>query len=151
MRDDGFFEKHPVLFILLVTGVLMSVPVSMFLLNYDVVTSDTLSIMSLKDNSLVYGRFSLGTGYVAEYPKFMYYYKTPSGSIKLGVADTSMSDIVMDTNSNPYVIITKHCRYNKLYAPQGSGQDDILCHVEYYQFHVPNDTVIIDYALDGEM
>lgn len=92
-------------------------------------------IHSLKDNSMIHGRFFLGSGSIDSVPVYVYYYQLPSGGYKLSTVPVDKTVIFMDENSNPYLKTTEYKFANIYYE---------------YEFHVPNGTIVEEYLLNSE-
>lgn len=101
------------------------------------IKNETVPIYTLSDNSLTRGHFSLGSGMISEQPMFVCYIINSDGSYSLKTLPAANSRIFMDTDVDPYILVTQ---YNSMAGYSYS-----------YEIHVPKDTIIREFNLDSEI
>lgn len=129
-------SKRPAFWIITITVVLTIVFSCIWLIpGFGTSWNTNTDIHSLKDNSMIHGRFFLGSGSIDSVPVYVYYYKLPSGGYKLGTVPVDKTVIFMDENDSPYLKTTWY-KFAKIY--------------DEYEFHVPNGTIVEEYLLNSE-
>lgn len=117
--------------IMFIISVIIVIPAIFLATIPDTVAYNQRQIVSLNDNVGLYGTFFLGSGTVESVSRYYFYEKVGTG-YKQGSIPTISTIIFMDENSNPYVM----SKYVNGYP-------------ESYEIHVPNNTIIRDYKLNG--
>ena len=96
-------------------------------------------IYSMHDNADIDGHFFLGSGGIGTERVYVTYIEIPDGSIVQKTYPVDSSKIFMDTEENPYVLYK--WRFNcAMMIPEP---------FHYFEFHIPNGTVIKEFKLDG--
>jgi hypothetical protein len=96
--------------------------------------TETIPILSLRDNSRIYGEFALGSGVISSEAVYVFYIKNDDGSYSRNNIDADITKIYMDENEHPYLL--KRLTETKLshYRHLVSGE-----------LHVPNGTIVMEY------
>lgn len=98
----------------------------------------TTYIETLDDNMGIYGTFVLGSGTISSEPVYTFYQEGSNGGLYLGTIPATGTPIFRDTESEPY-IKSHTCPCCNTYKTTS------------YEIHVPNNTVIRHYTLDGKL
>src|SRR5512137_2340684 len=100
-------------------------------------------LKSLQDGSTIRGSFSLGSGTIREKPQFVYYAIDGNGYVLRSVP-ADASKIIEDEDTKPYLRTYTFIRIGKI-----TGQR--VYDANNYEFHVPKETVIQQWNLDGQL
>jgi len=93
----------------------------------------TIQIKSLNDGSQISGHFTLGSGYIKQDPVFIVYERLQNEGYVLKTLPADDTIIYEDNPSIPYIRVSG-CAF-KL----------------EYEIHVPSESIIQQYALDGKL
>lgn len=111
--------------------------------------TENTTIYSLKDNSAVYGQFTMGhftigQGIISSKPAYTYYIQD-EGAYRLKSADSRISYIYEDEEQTPYIVT------HYIYSESCFNSNKNIATINRYDFHVPKGTVISDYRLDSNL
>lgn len=104
----------------------------------------TTKILSLTDNGGVAGTFIFGSGSVRTSPVFVAYIQNPDGSFQLITFPTEQSKVYQDQISGGYV------EEHELYGCMLVGTISVRPRTTQYLIHIPKDSIIKQFKLDGE-
>jgi hypothetical protein len=93
----------------------------------------TIQIKSLNDGSQISGHFSLGSGYIKQEPVFVVYEGLNNGGYVLKTLPADDTIIYEDNPPVPYI------RVHGTHAQK------------LYEIHVPSESIIQQYTLDGKL
>jgi len=127
-------EESKYLLFALVVGIIAGGGVLSLYPGSDPERIDYIYIYTIDDYSGIHGSFSLGSGTINSYPAYCFYRMDGNGALYLESINAKNVPIYRDTENNPYLI-----KYTT------------DCEVVRYEFHVPKDTVIQHYTLDGQI
>ena len=104
------------------------------------------SIVSLSDGSGSRGSFFLGSGSLSERLYFVYYEGETTFRLKKVPAD--LTSIIMDEETSPYLsTISYVTEYTQADGKKFTKKDRWM--LDEYVFHVPDGTIVKQYALTG--
>lgn len=133
-------EFHDVFFLLIICMALS--PFTFMPLFNNHTESYDVPLQTLSDTLTIQGSFSLGSGSIDGEPVYLYYWGDDIKGFKLGHKNAEDCTIFRDEENKPYLKITELCS-NNVYGIE-------TCFEKSYEFHVPKNTIVSRYNLDGE-
>lgn len=106
----------------------------------------SLEIVSLQDNNGVNGEFYLGSGYVENRMKYIFYYKLGDNEYKMMSVDYDAATIKY-TDEKPFIVINELCPTDALI---NKFAYDFNINSKTYVIHVPKGSILNNYSLDSQ-
>lgn len=102
----------------------------------------TCNIISIRNNDITSGNFTLGCGSIKQTEYYFYFYKTLNGGYARGKKDVNRTVIVEDNTKHPHIEILKTTYESKSGWFKFRGQEE-----EDYKIVVPKGTILNKFQL----